>query len=224
MAYVFALAHCCRILICALPLCLACYTSAGHAQSARPAFWEVDRMAASALPVLPLYRHDGALMDTVHVSRMRMLQDVKRRIQAAAGIKAHFALTDIGLPNPNAYSISNETGNFIAINLAMLHLLGEDADAIAAVLGHEFAHITLRHRAAETQGTSVDKEREADARGLAYADAAGFSVNGAVRAWMRLTLHNDSFTLAVAAANTERLAVMRALAASYAPREPDKGF
>jgi Peptidase family M48 len=199
-----------------LALALACFTGAGFAQAPRPTFWDVERMAASALPVLPLYRNDGDRMDLVRVSRLRMLREVKSRIETAAGITVHFAITDIGLPNPNAYAISNDLGNFIAINLAMMNLLGDDADAVAAVLGHEFAHITLRHRAANPPAGG-DKERAADESGLAYAAAAGFSVNGGVRAWMRLTLHNGNFTLPAAAATSERLDAMRARVVSYSP-------
>ena len=83
--------------------------------------------------------------------------------------------------------------NIIAINFAMLDLLGLDVHMAAALIGHELGHIKLNH-AADVKGRgrpdiltaantrySRDNEREADYLGAVWAVEAGYDPAGAVR-------------------------------------------
>lgn len=45
----------------------------------------------------------------------------------------------------NAFTMSQDNVLVVAVNFAMVEQLGEDKDAWAALLGHEFAHIELNH-------------------------------------------------------------------------------
>ena len=97
---------------------------------------------------------------------------------------------------PNAFASNNANGQrFIAINFAMLDLLGSNVDIAAALIGHELAHLKLAHgseRREELQRNgkpgfsasktrySRDNEREADYLGTIWAVEAGYDPEGAV--------------------------------------------
>jgi predicted Zn-dependent protease len=68
-------------------------------------------------------------------------------------------LTDLGGRAPNAFATRSGQGVLVALNLAMLELMGDDVDALAAVLGHEYAHLALHHG-------EIRREREQALHGL----------------------------------------------------------
>jgi len=197
--------------------------------------------------------------DTLPTARIQLVRDVKRRIEQQSGLTARFAVTDMAMPKPNAFSTSDDKGNLVAINIAMLNLLGDDADALAAVIGHEYAHLALEHRKARATresvrvgvsailgailgrygvpaagtltdvGTSMisttfsrDEERDADEKGISYAAAAGYSVEGGIRAWERMSSSGSGGSipfLSTHPAPAERIETMRKLALQY-PQAP----
>jgi len=239
---------------------LLCAPFPAAAQS-RTHLWDVDRMAESTAPTVRLHKQGSSddVGETLPTARMQLLRDVKRRIEQQSGITAKFAVTDMAMPKPNAFSTTNDKGNLVAINLAMLDLLGDDADAYAAVIGHEYAHIALEHRSARATreavrtgvsailgvilgrygipaagtitdvGTSLvsttfsrDEERDADEKGISYAAAAGYSVEGGIRAWERMSRGGGGGSipfLSTHPAPAERIETMRKLALKY-PQPP----
>ncbi len=52
---------------------------------------------------------------------------------------------------PNAFSTYDKGSPVIGVNLGMIDLFQNDDDAYAAILGHEFAHLTLGHGAVRQQ-------------------------------------------------------------------------
>lgn len=68
-----------------------------------------------------------------------------RKVVQAAGPIAPELLVAEG-EAPNAYTFEAEGRPVIAVNLPLLALLGDDPDAVAALLGHELAHVYLRHQ------------------------------------------------------------------------------
>jgi Zn-dependent protease with chaperone function len=235
---------------------------AASAQTQKPAFWDVEQAASLTSTSVRLNRPgaSGDAVETVPMARIRMIRDVKRRIEKESGISASFSLTDLGMPSANAYSTRTDKGNAVGINLAMVRLLADDVDAYAAVIGHEFAHLALNHRDARTEresarqgissvlgfvlgmagvpmagtltslGTSIvsrtfsrDEERDADEKGMAYAASAGFSAEGGVRAWERMSRSGSSASipfLSTHPAPAERLETMRKVALAYPQRAP----
>ncbi|MBI2749748.1 MAG: M48 family metalloprotease [Burkholderiales bacterium] len=244
-----------------LVLVAAISTGVSHAQSKRPGLWDVEKLAEFPSAQVRL-RKPGSdeVSNTVDTSRVRLLRDVKRRIEREAGIIANFGLTDFGMPYPNAFSTRNEKGTFVVMNLALFNLLGDDRDAIAAVVGHEYAHIALNHRDARKEreearrgistilgfalgmagvpmagtlsnlGTTAiartftrDEERDADEKGIRYAAAAGFSVEGGIRAWEKMSTAAQQTQipfLATHPSSNERIETMRQLARTYARTVP----
>jgi hypothetical protein len=77
--------------------------------------------------------------DTVNV-----YLEVKRRLERAAGI-APVKLLLVSGDSPNAFAGYVQGQAVIGFNLPMIRVLGSDADAIAAIMGHEIAHLKLRH-------------------------------------------------------------------------------
>jgi hypothetical protein len=137
------------ILILSLAALWLCGSGSSHAQSPEAGFWDVEKLAEHPASSVNLRKQEGGqAIATIQVSRVRSLRDVKRRIENEAGFGAAFSLTDEGMPSPNAFSTVNDKGAFVALNLAMLDLLGDDIDALAAVVGHEYAHLALKHREA----------------------------------------------------------------------------
>lgn len=243
-------------------LALSCALPARAQVDARRAMWDVEALAAQATgPIIDLTRQ-GARVAQVSTEQVRALADANQRLGVASGVAAKLLLTDLGAPAPNAFATRSNQGDLVVLNVAMLELMGDDLDALASVLGHEYAHIALNHRGARqereqvmqglgailglalsrgrgrtalrttqfgttaiSRGFSRDEERAADAHGLRYAAAAGYSAQGGVRAWERMAARGNSVSLQFLAthpATEERLQSMRTLASSM-PEVPREG-
>jgi predicted Zn-dependent protease len=122
--------------------------------AAQPTFFDVERSAEVTTPIVRIAKPGfNETLDLVPAERLRLLREVKQRIEKESGVKAMLMLTEAGMPYPNASLTGPDTHRIVAINLAMLQLLGEDADAMAAVLGHQYAHIALKH----SEGSSMQE-------------------------------------------------------------------
>lgn len=67
-------------------------------------------------------------------------------------------------PVPNAMAFRKEGQAMIALTVGMADLLGEDEEAWAALIGHELAHLRLRHQQqAQARGTAVQAGSDAAA-------------------------------------------------------------
>lgn len=156
--------------------------------------WPVSELARSPVENIKLRNGQGRLLKTVSAKQMIYLYAAMRSINAASELQAEFFIVDGSLAN--AFAGTTEEGqNFVAINFAMLDILGINLDMAAALIGHELAHIKLNHgeiskknielnrgkdfSAARTR-YSRDNEREADYLGAIWAVEAGYDPNGAV--------------------------------------------
>lgn len=87
----------------------------------------------------------------VNPSWLAMTQDVYARISSGAGVVPALYLCND--PAINAVAVDTPGGReprIIAVNTGLLAFVNGDADQLAAVMGHEFAHLALRHRARKT--------------------------------------------------------------------------
>lgn len=110
--------------------------------------------AAAAQAAPPHCRHvegdDRAFENAWEIAPggVTMLRDVYRRVSNAAGMApALYLCNDKAV---NAYAVEDPRGphpKIVAVNTGLLRFVGADADQLAAVLGHELAHLTLRHGA-----------------------------------------------------------------------------
>ena len=103
-----------------------------------------------------------------------------------------------GKKNVHSSSRATSTGklwlfNYILINFKMLDMFGTDIHMMAALIGHELAHLRLDHGAehwnklprheqdVDSARYRRDNEREADYLGIIWAVEAGYDPEGAVR-------------------------------------------
>lgn len=124
--------------------------------AAQDLFWDVDRSVEYTTPIVRIAKpNSNETLDLMPAERFRLLREVKQRIEKQSGVTAALMLTDTGKQYPNAYVTGMQSSRAIALNIPMLRLLGDDADAMAAVLGHQYAHIALKHREGASMGERV---------------------------------------------------------------------
>lgn len=121
-------------------------------------YWKAEDIAGMGTTHVRLH-HQGETVDTVSAERIRRVIAVKERIAAVAGQRAQLLITDGAEPNASAGVVGGVPT--VAINLAMLGLLGDDDDAYATILGHEFAHLALNH-------SGQRQERESARQGFSH--------------------------------------------------------
>ncbi len=185
--------HCLSIRSLLSLLFLGAITTAAYAES--PTYsWKVSELARSPVEKIKLRNEQNHLIKTVSAKQMVYLYAAMSSIAEASEISAEFIIVDGELAN--AFAGSTEEGqSFVAINFAMLEILGTNLDMAAALIGHELAHLKLNHgeiskrnlklnrgkdfSAANTR-YSRDNERDADYLGTIWAIEAGYDPKGAV--------------------------------------------
>lgn len=110
--------------------------------------WNVDKVVAAinGRPSnlrIPL-RDKEKRIHEVTADQIRSFHEAKARISRAAGLTPDFIICDSA--SPNAFATANQNGALVAVTVGMLRLVDGDRDMAAAVLGHELAHHTKRHR------------------------------------------------------------------------------
>jgi Zn-dependent protease with chaperone function len=117
-------------------------------------FWRAEEVAKFQSSSLRLH-HKGETVGHVNPLQVRMLLDVQRKIEAVTPIISA-DLVIVNLKEPNAFASLRNGRPLIGVSLGMLELLSWDRDAYAAIVGHEYAHLALDHRAnrAEREGTA----------------------------------------------------------------------
>jgi predicted Zn-dependent protease len=110
--------------------------------------WAASGIANVPAESVRLTSKNKEVVATVARLRVVRLIDVLTRIEAAAGVSADLFVVQMDDGQPNAFAaVAKDGRNVVAVTPAMLELLGDDADAYAAVIGHELAHLARKHRA-----------------------------------------------------------------------------
>jgi predicted Zn-dependent protease len=211
-----------------IPLLFGIFITHVYAES--PIYsWRVSDLARSPVEHIKLRNEQDRLIKTVSAKQMVYLYAAMSSIAEASEIHAEFLIVDGTLAN--AFTGSTEDGaNFIAINFAMLDILGTNLDMTAALIGHELAHLKLNHgeiskknlelnhgkdfSAANTR-YSRDNEREADYLGAIWAVEAGYDPSGAVA--LQEALYAQSKKIAFLSFNVshpssiERITILKSL-------------
>lgn len=135
-----------------------------------------------------------------------LLREVHRRIAGAAGLGPALYLCND--PAANAAAVEVRGGphaHIVAVNTGLLRLVAGDEHMLAAVIGHEFAHLTLRHGA-----------RKRDAQ-VAHAQVVA-------RDWAREVMRSGPTRDAAARARMQIAARVRAVDRDAEREADDKGF
>lgn len=131
-----------------LTLSLALWVS-GCAQISKPKetplFWKADSIAASSAKSVNLgLKTDQQTPYRVEPPRIKkMLKTYEKVLKVAQVPNAELLLTTGD--QANAFAFYSGTQPMVAVNTALLDLLQDDQDELAAVLGHELAHLKEAH-------------------------------------------------------------------------------
>ena len=138
-------------LICLLTLMLSC--PAGAAGQPFNYQWNIRDIIRTDGEEVELRTRAKRLIKKVSTSQLRILFAVKSSIEKVAEL--HTELIIVDGDQPNAFAGKAQNGDkVIGINVSMLDLLGRDVHAAAALIGHEIAHLKLRH--GEQRASSKD--------------------------------------------------------------------
>jgi hypothetical protein len=191
---------------CAIALALLCATGA----SAQDIFWDIEKVEFRTTHVRIARPGVNHTFELAPAERFRLLREVKRNIEKQAGITARMLISETA-GEPATFSTSEMDRNTLTINFEMLKLMGEDPDAIAVVLAHEYAHMMLKHSASRSdriqgQKTAIKlfgllgsavaaantgielaaEERAADDKGTELVAAAGYSPVAGLKLWEKM--------------------------------------
>jgi hypothetical protein len=105
--------------------------------------WRASDLENHAASTIRL-EHQGQPVGYINRDKVKLVMEVKNRIQGVVpGVDADLL---IATPKePNAFASTHDGRPVVGITLGMLDLVGLDRDAYAALLGHEFAHLSLHH-------------------------------------------------------------------------------
>lgn len=106
--------------------------------------WDIKQLASADADIIELRNPRNTPIGKISTTQMRILHAVKTSITNVAEIDTRLIIVDG--KQPNAFAGSEKGGgNIIGINFAMLEIIGLDVHAAAALIGHEIAHLKLKH-------------------------------------------------------------------------------
>jgi predicted Zn-dependent protease len=119
----------------------------GCSTSRAPRYWEASSIAEFPRPVISILdRPKGKVIARVNTADVRRMIAVKDRVEeASGGLSTRLLIADDN--QPNGFSFIYHGQPMMAINIGMINLIGQDEDAMAALVGHELAHLYLMHGA-----------------------------------------------------------------------------
>ena len=132
--------------------------------------WRLAELATGDHEQVALQSQAGA-HGMLSGSSVRLVARVADRVFAAAANGAAPEVLVAGLASVNAFAFVEDRRPTIAITVGMFRLLGNDGDAWAALLGHELAHLRLKHL--QTLGEREKSAELASSLGGALLSAIG---------------------------------------------------
>lgn len=120
-------------------------------------------------------------------SQQVRLEGVLTRLLLGMPDPPHVTVEVVGCDTVNAY-VGEER---IKVCLGMLRFVKSD-DELAVVVGHELGHLPSAADHGLLGGTQKEAEREADIRGLFYADRAGYDITVGTRVFERMAVELSS--------------------------------
>lgn len=146
-----------------LAILAGCSTSQGDFS------WRVREMALAPTSTVTLYGPGEKVLLTMRRQTVQRLLLAHFRIARSAGIQAELFIVEGD--DPNAFAGFIDGRRMIAINIAMVKLIGEDVDEFAALLGHEAAHWAKGH-------VDSSKTRSSMIQGIGTLAGVGLGVAG----------------------------------------------
>lgn len=177
-----------------------------------PRAWRVRDLATAPMEKIKLTDPRDRVVGTVETKQMLLMYSAMTAIEEAAEINAELFVVEGKGPNAFAtitkLSKDGDPQNMVGFTFGMLELIGMDVDAAAAIIGHELAHLKLKHidekiEAMENSSQTTfsasatkytrDNERESDYLGAIWSVEAGYDPAGAVRVHEKLYKVNKRY-------------------------------
>jgi predicted Zn-dependent protease len=127
----------------AFALLLAVLAGCSTPTSSGNVAWRVREMVLAPTSDVALYGPGEKVLLVINKQMVQRLLLAHFRITRSAGIQAELFIVEG--EEPNAFVGVLEGRRMIAINIAMVRLIGENTDEFAALLGHEAAHWAKGH-------------------------------------------------------------------------------
>jgi predicted Zn-dependent protease len=124
-------------------ICITILLLIGCSGSRTSTYWRARDAALWPGPTATLTDINQQPVLTLSTQTIQKLLLAHIRITRSAGVQAELLFSDGDEPNAFAGVVNQR--RVIAINLAMMKLIGDDIDAFAALLGHETAHWAKGH-------------------------------------------------------------------------------
>lgn len=120
------------------------------------AYWDLDGALTYARQNGKLLlKQDNGFTKEYSLNHIETINTIKNNISRQSGIYPKFLISDSY--EVNAFASKSGGQPTIIFTLGMLDKLGNDYDAVAAIVGHEFAHLTLdHHEDSRTANTIID--------------------------------------------------------------------
>lgn len=115
-------------------------------QKERVGYWEMPPSTSAAM--VSLRWKDGTVAETVSGADLDRLRNAKLRLERVAPL-SHVPLLLSNAQEPDAFASDREGSFVVVVSASMLRLVQNDEDAMAALLGHEYAHLIRRHGPAQ---------------------------------------------------------------------------
>lgn len=106
-------------------------------------YWRVRDLALASAPAIELQTSGGKSVLIIKPQTVNKLLLAHLRITRSAGVQAELVIVEEERPNAFVGLVSGR--RVIAINTAMIQLIGDDIDEFAALLCHETAHWAKGH-------------------------------------------------------------------------------
>ncbi|NNE36717.1 MAG: M48 family metalloprotease [Gammaproteobacteria bacterium] len=118
-------------------------SASGNAQGFTNA-WDISELAKANTNQIELRNSRRTILKRVDTNQMRFIYAVKTSIEKVAEVETTLILVDGDQPNAFAGKVEGNR-NVIGFNFAMLDIIGMDMHMMAAIIGHELAHLKLEH-------------------------------------------------------------------------------
>lgn len=122
------------------------------------AYWEKARVHGARL----IYQ-DRSTEKFVPARSIDNLLAVRAKLEEVSFVRAELAIVDTD--QPNAFAFTKDGFKHVAFSISFLEHLGNDLDALATTMGHELAHLELKH-AEKRQGREAGRQAAGFALGF----------------------------------------------------------
>jgi len=111
--------------------------------STSPRQWNVEHLLFKGHETIDLMDEKGSTIKSITSKRLETYVEICNNVARVAGTQINFNI--IEGTQPNAFAYVNDGKGYVAFNFGIIDLLGYQHDMVAAICGHEIAHLIQDH-------------------------------------------------------------------------------